>query len=244
VEVPTCCGWRGRVVTWSKKDPIQAYLTLQYRAIDLNDPLNPIEQSNLHKLDSHRMRILVKTSEMSVTYPSCQPHPPVSSSPCTPVARQGSTTSPQKKRQPTISSTALYYNVPPVSTQALKRVECVCILARPRINLRLADLFCSHSPIQILLSQPCAAPTEFFNLCLHQDKCELTHTCYPARAATTGGLNDFTLRQVHYDPAPPNRTESSIIMTMYNKDNGPFTRAMQGVMRNIACLCKHNHSKT
>jgi len=54
-----------------------------YSATDLDVPLNPIEQSNLHKHHSHQMRILVKASAMRATYPSCQPHLPVPSSPCT-----------------------------------------------------------------------------------------------------------------------------------------------------------------
>jgi len=66
-------------------------------------------------------------------------------------------------------------------------------------------------------------------------------------SAATGDPNDFkdggfTLRQVHYDP--PRRTELFIVMTMYNEDDGLFTRTMHGVMKNIAYLCKRDRSKT
>jgi len=53
--------------------------------------------------------------------------------------------------------------------------------------------------------------------------------------------NDFTLRQVHYDP--PRRTELFIVMTMYNEDDNLFTRTIHGVMKNIAHLCKCDRSK-
>ena len=52
----------------------------------------------------------------------------------------------------------------------------------------------------------------------------------------------MTLRQVHYDS--PRRTELFIIMTMYNGDNGLFTRTMHKAMKNIAYLCKRDRSKT
>src|SRR5258708_11877281 len=52
----------------------------------------------------------------------------------------------------------------------------------------------------------------------------------------------ITLRQVHYDP--PRRTELFIVMTMYNEDDGLFTRTMHGVMKNIVYLCKRDRSKT
>jgi hypothetical protein len=65
-------------------------------------PLIPIEQSNLHKLYTNRMKILIMASDTRERHPSSEPHPPVPRSPCT---CRVSTTSPQKKRQATISST-------------------------------------------------------------------------------------------------------------------------------------------
>lgn len=87
-------------------------------------------------------------------------------------------------------------------------------------------------------------PTKLLNLCVHKDEREYTHMRY---SAATGDPNDFkdngfTLRQVHYDP--PRRTELFIVMTMYNEDDGLFTRTMHGVMKNIAYLCKRDRSKT
>ena len=89
-----------------------------------------------------------------------------------------------------------------------------------------------------------AVPTKLLNLCVHKDDREFTHMRY---SAATGDPNDFkdggfTLRQVHYDP--PRRTELFIVMTMYNEDDGLFTRTMHGVMKNIAYLCKRDRSKT
>ena len=62
-------------------------------------------------------------------------------------------------------------------------------------------------------------------------------------SAAIGDRNDFkdkgsALRQVHY--GPPRR----LVMTMYDEDDGPFTRAMHGVMKNIAYMCKRDRSKT
>ena len=50
------------------------------------------------------------------------------------------------------------------------------------------------------------------------------------------------MRQIHY--SPPRRTELFIVMTMYNEDDGLFTRSMHGVMKNIAHLCSRDRSKT
>ncbi|KAH9992907.1 glycosyltransferase family 2 protein [Russula vinacea] len=88
-----------------------------------------------------------------------------------------------------------------------------------------------------------AVPTRLLNLCAHKDDREFTHMRY---SAATGDPNDFkdngfTLRQVHYDP--PRRTELFIVMTMYNEDDGLFTRTMHGVMKNIVYLCKRDRSK-
>ncbi|KAF5331771.1 hypothetical protein D9758_016641 [Tetrapyrgos nigripes] len=63
-------------------------------------------------------------------------------------------------------------------------------------------------------------------------------TCDPNDFKDSG----FTLRQVHYDP--PRRTELFIVMTMYNEDEELFCRTMQGVMKNVAHLCKRDRSKT
>ena len=86
-----------------------------------------------------------------------------------------------------------------------KRVECVYHLASPRI--KLADLFCSHSIIQVLPWQFCAVPTKLFDLSVHQDECELTRRRYSVATGGPNGFkeNCFTLRQVHYDLPPPNR---------------------------------------
>jgi chitin synthase len=89
-----------------------------------------------------------------------------------------------------------------------------------------------------------AVPTKLLNLCLHKEEREFTHMRY---SAATGDPNDFkkngfTLRQTLYDP--PRRTELFIVMTMYNEDDGLFTRTMHGVMKNIAFLCKRDRSKT
>jgi len=70
----------------------------------------------------------------------------------------------------------------------LQRVKCVYHLARPRIEL--ADLFCSHSLIQVL-------PWQFF---IHQWGRKLTHMRYSAAT----GSNGFTLHRVQYDPPPSN----------------------------------------
>lgn len=42
----------------------------------------------------------------------------------------------------------------------------------------------------------------------------------------------------------PRRTELSIVMAMYNEDDSALTRSMQGVMKNLSYLCKHDRSKT
>ena len=89
-----------------------------------------------------------------------------------------------------------------------------------------------------------AVPTKLLNLCAFKDEREFTHMRY---SAATGDPNDFkhngfTLRQVQY--GPPRRTELFIVMTMYNEDDGLFTRTMHGVMKNIAYLCKRDRSKT
>jgi chitin synthase len=54
--------------------------------------------------------------------------------------------------------------------------------------------------------------------------------------------DDFTLRQVHYDPL--RHTELFIDMTMYHEDEELFTRSMHGVIKNVAHLCKRDRSKT
>lgn len=38
------------------------------------------------------------------------------------------------------------------------------------------------------------------------------------------------------------RIELFIVMTTYNEGDSLFTRARQGATKNIACLCKHDHS--
>jgi len=68
-----------------------------------------------------------------------------------------------------------------------KTLEFVYHLARPHI--KLADLFCSHSLIQVLPWQFCAVPTKLFNLCVHEDERELTHMLY---SAATGGPNGLS----------------------------------------------------
>ena len=89
-----------------------------------------------------------------------------------------------------------------------------------------------------------AVPTNFLNLCACKDDCEFTHIRYLAATRDSNDFKDngFTLRQVHYDP--PRRTELFIAMTMYNEDHTLFARAMHGVMKNIAYLCKRDRSKT
>ena len=88
-----------------------------------------------------------------------------------------------------------------------------------------------------------AVPTKLLNLCIHKDDREFIHIRY---SAVTGDPNDFrdngfTLRQVHYDP--PRRTELFIVMAMYNEDDSLLARAMHGVMRSIAYLCKRDRSE-
>ena len=46
-------------------------------------PLIPIEQSNLHKLYTNRIKILIMASDTRERHASGEPHPPVSRSPCT-----------------------------------------------------------------------------------------------------------------------------------------------------------------
>ena len=46
-------------------------------------PLIPIEQSNLHKLYTNRMKILIMASNTRERHPSGELHPPVPRSPCT-----------------------------------------------------------------------------------------------------------------------------------------------------------------
>ncbi|KAF5366053.1 hypothetical protein D9758_006603 [Tetrapyrgos nigripes] len=78
---------------------------------------------------------------------------------------------------------------------------------------------------------------------LHSER-EFTHMRYSAATCDPNDFKDsgFTLRQVHYDP--PRRTELFIVMTMYNEDEELFCRTMQGVMKNVAHLCKRDRSKT
>ncbi|KAH9961842.1 glycosyltransferase family 2 protein [Russula compacta] len=87
-------------------------------------------------------------------------------------------------------------------------------------------------------------PTKLLNLCVHKEEREFTHMRYSAATCDPNDFKDdgFTLRQVLYDP--PRRTELFIVMTMYNEDDGLFTRTMHGVMKNIAYLCKRDRSKT
>lgn len=89
-----------------------------------------------------------------------------------------------------------------------------------------------------------AVPTKLLNMCAQRDEREFTHMRYSAATCDPNDFKDagFTLRQVHYDP--PRRTELFIVMTMYNEDDGLFTRTMHGVMKNIAHLCKRDRSKT
>jgi chitin synthase len=87
-------------------------------------------------------------------------------------------------------------------------------------------------------------PTGLLNLCPHNDGREFTHLRY---SAATGDPNDFKdngfhLRQELFDP--PRRTELFIVITMYNEDDGLFTRTMHGVMKNIAYLYKRDRSRT
>ena len=67
---------------------------------------------------------------------------------------------------------------------------------------------------------------------------------YSAAAGDSSDLKDngFALRRVHY--GPPRRTELFIIMTVYNKGNGLFTRTMYGVMKNTTYFCKRDRSET
>jgi chitin synthase len=89
-----------------------------------------------------------------------------------------------------------------------------------------------------------AVPTKLLNLCAYKDEREFTHMRYSAATGDPNEFKDngFTLRQVQY--GPPRRTELFIVMTMYNEDDGLFTRTMHGVMKNIAYLCKRDRSKT
>ena len=125
------------------------------------------------------------------------------------------TTSPQKKRQSTMSSsTVVYCNACPAGNKTLKRVECVYHLTCPRI--KLADLFCSHSTAQVLLWRFRAVPIKFFNLFSHQDEreslAELTHALFccdwwPER---------FPPGERFHPPSgsrqPPGRVELSIVV--------------------------------
>lgn len=87
-------------------------------------------------------------------------------------------------------------------------------------------------------------PTKLLELCPQRTEREFTHMRYSAATCDPNDFKDsgFTLRQVHYDP--PRRTELFIVMTMYNEDEELFCRTMQGVMKNIAHLCKRDRSKT
>ncbi|KAI0051502.1 glycosyltransferase family 2 protein [Auriscalpium vulgare] len=89
-----------------------------------------------------------------------------------------------------------------------------------------------------------AVPSKLLNLCPLREDREFTHMRYSAATGDPNEFKDngFTLRQVHYDP--PRRTELFIVMTMYNEDDGLFTRTMHGVMKNIVHLCKRDRSKT
>jgi hypothetical protein len=87
-------------------------------------------------------------------------------------------------------------------------------------------------------------PTRLLNFCPHNDGREFTHLCY---SAATGDPNDFKdngchLRQELFDP--PRRTELFIVITMYNEDDGLFTRTIHGIMKNIAYLCKRDRSRS
>ena len=105
--------------------------------------------------------------------------------------------------------------------KTLKRVKCLYHdLARPRIEL--ADLFCSHSLIQVL-------PWQFLsiNASANWPTCAI-----PPRPARTDSpsIGSSTTR--------PRRTEPLfVIMAMHNEDESLFTRTMQGVMKNIAYFC-------
>ena len=87
-------------------------------------------------------------------------------------------------------------------------------------------------------------PTKLLDLCSHKDGREFTHMRYSAVTGDPNNFkdNDFTLRQVHYDP--PRRTELFIVITMCDEDDSLFTRTMGSVMKNIAYLCKRDRSKT
>ena len=134
--------------------------------------------------------------ETRATHPSCEPHPPVPGT----LHMPGHNSVPPKEG---VGNNIFYGCILQRVLRwckTLKRVECVYHLARPRV--KLTDLFCSNSLIQVFPWQFCAVPMKLFDLCVHHDERELTHMRY---SAATGDPNGFTLRQVHYDPPLPNR---------------------------------------
>ncbi|KAF8551879.1 glycosyltransferase family 2 protein [Imleria badia] len=89
-----------------------------------------------------------------------------------------------------------------------------------------------------------AVPSKLLDMCALRTEREFTHMRYSAATCDPNDFRDagFTLRQIHYDPR--RRTELFIVITMYNETDELFCRSMQGVIKNIAYLCKRDRSKT
>ena len=89
-----------------------------------------------------------------------------------------------------------------------------------------------------------AVPSKLLDMCALRSEREFTHMRYSAATCDPNDFKDagFTLRQIHY--APRRRTELFIVITMYNETDELFCRSMQGIINNIAHLCKRDRSKT
>ncbi|KAI9462965.1 glycosyltransferase family 2 protein [Boletus coccyginus] len=89
-----------------------------------------------------------------------------------------------------------------------------------------------------------AVPSKLLDTCSLRNEREFTHMRYSAATCDPNDFKDagFTLRQFHY--VPRRQTELFIVITMYNETDELFCRSMQGIIKNIAHLCKRDRSRT
>lgn len=94
----------------------------------------------------------------------------------------------------------------------------------------------------LILESP--VPTTLLEKYDSQDEPEFRFIRYSAATCDPDKFNgsEFTLRQANYKP--PRRTELFIVITMYNEEAELLCGTMEGVMKNIAHLCKYDRSKT
>jgi len=89
-----------------------------------------------------------------------------------------------------------------------------------------------------------AVPSKLLNECSLRNEREFTHMRHSAATCDPNDFQQagFTLRQFHY--VPRRQTELFIVITMYNETDELFRRSMQGIIKNIAHLCKRDRSGT